>query len=217
MQTLRSRYICSRVEQLLAPGHVLGNPAFASFVIAGNLFPMAALLTDPLLIRSRASMSDLSTACADLHFDLIHSHAAGPQIPLPYTAFSNTLVLKSTAKRWDIVPFLRLLTGSNAFEMRFIGSGYLVKAEPAFVFALWRALKFVPFHGELIEAKMSSSLSRHKEEQPGRIISLMRRPFGNGSAAPKDRRKADDTRRVTNYQNSKWTWRPSIKVPAFDQ
>jgi hypothetical protein len=172
---------------------------------AGNALPMAALLTDAVLIRSRAGINSLSTAYAGLRLDLIRSDAGCPQIRLSYASFSNRSVLKSAAQKKDIVHFVRLLTGSFAFKIRFTGSGYIVKAE--------RALGFDRFRSGLIGAKVSSLLPQHKEDPPAGLS----RGCGCRLAAAARRRRTTEQQEEESDKCPEWQarCRPSVKVPLW--
>jgi hypothetical protein len=57
-----------------------------------------------------------------------------------------------------------MLTGSDAFDLLSIGDDWLVRSDQLLIFAMWRAFRYVPLNDQLVDAKMSSSLSQPKEE-----------------------------------------------------
>jgi hypothetical protein len=187
------------VEQILAPDNLLSSPTLVSFVTPANTLPVSALLTDSALLRFRATANEVSIACANLKYDVVRGH-----VRLPFRVFKNSLILKTAAGREDLARYLAALNGSDAFDLRSIGDDWLVRSDQLLIFAMWRAFKYVPLNGELVDAKMSSSLSQPKEEVEPFVYVKQ-----DTSPQPIARQRVQKGRAQRNQRrNDHWNWAP---------
>jgi hypothetical protein len=60
---------------------------------------------------------------------------------------------------------LRLINGSTPFEIRRIGDDWLLTSDPQGIFAMWRAFKFVPLHGQFVDAAMPIAIQNAKRAE----------------------------------------------------
>jgi hypothetical protein len=177
-------------------------------VTEANTFPVWALLADPVLIRHHSTYGDISKACDVLRLDFMSQNR---QIRLPFRLFKNSLILRADAKVDELRHFLRVLTGPGDLDVRSFGASFRVDSDTAVIFALWRALQCVPFHGELIDVQMASSLPPFDESNVGDAI---------GAADNHQRAKGARMRRGQDQRkNGRWVWtnQAVVPVPPFDE
>jgi hypothetical protein len=163
------------LEKFVSKDTVLVNPSLCALVTADNALPDTALATDPNFLRFHLSEPEIAAACQALSLTLTH---AG-HIHLPYRVLKHTLELHTTAPEQLLKHWLFTLSGCDTLQLERRPDFFLLHADEANAFALWRTLAVVPFFGEFIEVRM------HSEELPmdghmGAILSPIPAAAGRG-------------------------------------
>jgi hypothetical protein len=143
--------------------------------------------------------------------------ASYSHIALPYRISSRGLRVYSRAPRQELQAFLGFLNGTT-IVVQDCTHYYLVNSRTEEIFALWRALRVVPFRGELltvsvdwepmvgVKAAPSRVVVEHKQQQP---LTITRK--GDTVVPPKEIRNSRRMDGRTGRRNC------GRKVPALNQ
>jgi hypothetical protein len=152
LNVVRLRQLSSRVEFLVGRDNVVNSPTLCSLVTSEGALPLSALLMDPSFVRQRVSIAEIATACVNLNLKLV-----GPShVRLPYHPIKHVLRVSTRASNCDTKKFLTLLSGSPV-KVQARPEYFLISTDIPSIFALWRALQFVPFQGEFMRVCMHSA------------------------------------------------------------
>ena len=152
--------ILTRVYELVTPSNLLRNAVFCSHITPWNTLPISVILSDPVLLRLRATQDDVISA---LPYACGEIPGCGIHIRLPYFVYPAVVVFNEAAKSADVSAmsqFVRLLNGECRFVLHTTASGgYAVEFETReMAVALWRAAQKVPFCGNFADVEFGSSL-----------------------------------------------------------
>jgi hypothetical protein len=214
LDAVRKHQLNSHVEQFVTPGNISGNPILGSLLVADNILPLSSFSTDPWFIRQRVSTLELVASCAALGLKFTSTS----HIALPFRIIHNQLRIHSRAPIQELQTFLGFLSGAT-LEIQDCSDYYLVTSQTQEIFALWRALRIVPFRGELITASLhwAPIIETKPAQTRVSVERTQKRPLiitRKGEEAPSNEKRGTT---ATRKGRKTGKWNGGRKVPPLNQ
>ena len=179
MTSSRSSKLLALIEALLSPDHLLKSPRLSCLLAKYGAIPMEAVISHSSFVRLRPSPDEIHEACVTSNRYSVYSPPNNPsaQFLIPgYVVNPEVLLIRGARKLGTIEMFGEYITrmlGTDEFTVYAVGDGsdfaVMVPAIDS-LFALWRAMAYVPFDGEtFLDIEMySPTLVRVKPPQTER-------------------------------------------------
>ena len=179
MSSSRSSQILALIEALVSPDHLLKSPRLSCLLAKYGAIPLEAIVSHSSFVRLRPSTDEVQQACATSNRYSVYSppNNLSAQFLIPgYVVNPEVLLIRGARKLGTIEMFGEYITrmlGTDEFTVYAVGDGsdfaVMVPAIDS-LFALWRAMAYVPFNGEtFLDVEMySPTLVRVKPPQAER-------------------------------------------------